>query len=318
VGGARRAEALDALVRAGNGAREAAEALAGDPRARSEARALALMALCHIGTPESVERVAQAFGARSPQVRAAAALLAGQVGARSAQRHVARVIHDRDEYVRMVAAYAAAKLGDEGRLFELGCQLRAGREPARFLAATLLSRLESPAAARTLRDGLSARHRQKGPRCSRSYPPGIRALAARGIAKRGLDDPKTIEKLRMMAFDISTQVRAVAAGALGEIGTPEAVKALEQYLFDVEPRVRARACRALERTGRTSAVPLVVRALDDRDESVVRAAMSAMQRLTKQDFGIDPARAPGYDELRDAVGRVQLWWIEHGREFVRP
>jgi HEAT repeat protein len=298
-----RPRALDALVRAGPEARDSVGTLVSDERASVGARSVGILVLAGIGTPDGLQSLLPALDANSPQVRAAAAYAIGEIGAKNALEDVRRLVHDREQRVRMFAAYASAQLGDDSWLHELAYQLKTGREAARFMAAMLLSRIRTQKAAAILVEGLGASQ------------PGIRAIAARGLGKREFGTPEVVKALGAMSLDLNGDVRSTAAMALGAIGTLDAVRALAPFVRDAEASVKAGACMALAAAGKREGVPIVVRALDDERTEVAAAALSAMSRLTGQRFGVDSSAVPTVDDIRSAVERAHVWWIEHARQF---
>jgi len=78
--------------------------------------------------------------------------------------------------------------------------------------------------------------------------------------------------------DSYSDVRRVAAEALGAIGDPQAVPALIQALGDNDSSVRRAAAEALVKIG-APAVPALIQALGDSDSDVRRAAAWALGKL---------------------------------------
>jgi len=317
--GPRRGQAMDALAEltepgpsgagtADIGAKVVAvvEPLAADVRAASDARLVAIMMLAELGRrglAPSASSVTSAVDSRRADLRGAAALALAEIGDKSSLERVWRIIDDPDPRVRIMSAYAAARLGNGSRMAEIGWALIAGRGPGREMAARLLARLPEERAAKMLVAGLEAPE------------PGVRALSARGLARRGLDLPLAVKGLAALADDPHRGVRSGAAVALGTIATRGSLAALERFMGDPSVEVRLAACSTLAGAKRKEGVPAAARGLGDTDPRVQAAAAIALTAMTGEDFGLHAGRAPTSAELRAAVLRAQLWWGEHMDEF---
>jgi hypothetical protein len=319
--GPRRAQAIDALaelatpdasatdgVNTIEAVAAAVEPLAEDLRAAPDARIAAIMMLGELGrlgARRSSGAIAPALQSRRADLRGAAALALAEIGDPSSLAHVWQIIDDRDVRVRVICAYAAARLGDSSRMAEVGWALMAGKGPAREMAARLLGRLPGERPAKMLVAGLSARE------------PGVRALSARGLARRGLELAAAVEGLAALAQDSHKGVRSAGAAALGTIATADSLAALVGFMGDSSVEVRLAACSVLVGAKRREGVPAAARGLGDADRRVQSAALIAFTVMTGEDFGIRADRLPTSAELRTGILRAQLWWEEHMEEF-RP
>ena len=301
--GPRRARAIDTLAWVGEPAADALEKLAGDPAERVEARIAAIIALTDLGLARSVPVIEKSLESDSGELRAAAALALGEIADPRALGPVWRIVDDRDRRVRMCAAYAAARLGNDSRLAGIGSELMTGSGPARNMAARLLSRVEGERAARMLLVGLEAPQ------------PGVRAVSARGLGRKGLKSPEAVRALSTRARDPDPLVRRAAAAALGAIATPSSVRELAGFVRDADLGVRLATFGAVAEAGLGEGAAAAARGLGDPRIEARAAAVRALGRVTKEAFGLATGRAPTDEELRSAVLKAQLWWSEHRGRF---
>ncbi|MHC4200330.1 MAG: HEAT repeat domain-containing protein, partial [Planctomycetota bacterium] len=230
---------------------------------------------------------------------AASALALGEIADPRALEPVWRIVDDRDRRVRMCAAYAAARLGNDSRLAGIGSELMSGSEPARNMAARLLSRVKGERAASMLLVGLDAPQ------------PGVRAISARGLGRKGLESPEVVRALSARARDPDPLVRRAAAAALGVIATPSSVREIAGFVRDADFGVRLAAFGAIAKAGLAEGAAAAARGLGDPRIEARASAVRALGRVTKQDFGLSEGRGPTEEELRSAVLKAQLWWSEH-------
>jgi ferric-dicitrate binding protein FerR (iron transport regulator) len=83
---------------------------------------------------------------------------------------------------------------------------------------------------------------------------------------------------------------------------------------------RQTAARLLSEVAEPWSIPDLIKLLADRDPVVRADAASALQRLTKQDFGRTPQqwRTQSWDQLADAYQRWRSWWEENKEKYPPP
>lgn len=119
------------------------------------------------------------------------------------------------------------------------------------------------------------------------------------VALRIIKDERAVPALRAALKDKSPYVRCIAAAALGEMKAGKAFDDLVALTKDKErenngglncfPMLPAdSACYALGALGDLRAVPTLIELLSDKD--LQNAASKALEMLTKQKFGTDPAK----------------------------
>jgi HEAT repeat protein len=98
------------------------------------------------------------------------------------------------------------------------------------------------------------------------------------LALGEIRNEKAIDPLLQVLNDKKqlSEVRAKAAGALGNIGKDTAVESLIKALEDQDPEVRAKAAEALGNTGKGTVVKPLIKALNDQDSTVIGNAVTAL------------------------------------------
>jgi len=163
--------------------------------------------------------------------------------------------------------------------------------------------------------------------------PDVRARAAWALGR--LRDPAAVEALVAAAKDPKRAVRRAVVTALGEIKDPRGLDALLAALLDtvdvsaaaeaalmetrdlraVEPlivslkhrkeEVRRVSARLLGAIGDRRAVRPLIRALEDRASDVRFEALTALRKLSGEDFGPDPKAWSRWYELEAAAKQVE-------------
>ncbi len=126
--------------------------------------------------------------------------------------------------------------------------------------------------------------------------PGRQAAVALG----SIGGP-AVEPLLRSLQDKAAANRDKAALALGGTKDARAVLPLIDALADKDARVRAEAASALGSLKDLRAVPPLIAALRGGEQAVTGKAHEALQELTAQKFGKDPAQ-------------WQEWWQSHGKQ----
>jgi HEAT repeat protein len=137
----------------------------------------------------------------------------------------------------------------------------------------------------------------------------VRTLAARALGELGL--PRTVGPLMAALKDWHSDVRLAAMEALVKLGGAS-VEPLLEALKDERSTIRQGAAEALAKTGEARAVEPLVTMLWDADSDVRKAASAALERL-----GWQPMDA--VERARDAVARRE--WnnvASFGRDAVEP
>jgi len=223
-----RADAVEGLARLGTGpAWELVVGALADPK--GEVADTAEIVLAALDDERALKRLGGEDGleAEDPRVRARAAELLGRLVRDAPPKWLARALDDDDAEVRRMAAWSIERLAAAGR---------AGEELRRATEDELARR------ARSDRDGLTraralfawsalapAQARSAVEAARRERDPLVRGAAA-ALSERVLGADAGLAALETLAGDPAFSVRAVAAEALGEIGSRAAVAVLVQRL----------------------------------------------------------------------------------------
>jgi len=128
---------------------------------------------------------------------------------------------------------------------------------------------------------------------------GLAALMIESLAPyRG---EKIVDALIAALAESDLDGREAAAGALGRQGDARAVPALLQAVRTDTTRVRLKAIRSLGELKDTQAITPLIAALAEPGTRIKTAAAAALQDITGQDFGEDPAK-------------WRQWWEANGKQ----
>ena len=108
--------------------------------------------------------------------------------------------------------------------------------------------------------------------------------------------------------------RVTALFALATVEDTGIVRHITPLLEDEDAYIRALSARILERLDARSAVQDLIAVLGDVDVLVREAAISALRKISGQQFSFDP-RGPGNDRFA-AVKRWHSWWSENWKAFL--
>jgi HEAT repeat protein len=133
----------------------------------------------------------------------------------------------------------------------------------------------------------------------------VRAQAALALGR--IADPRDVSALTGLLDDPVADVRATAAFALGLLGEASASEALSGLLADPDAGVRARAAEAIVRIGAPGAAALLEPALGDANDEVASMALLRAWRLQDATL-VAPvlAAAEGEDPRRRAAAAYSL------------
>jgi len=131
--------------------------------------------------------------------------------------------------------------------------------------------------------------------------PEVRARAAAALG-RIKDDRSVHRLLELLVSDPAPFVRVKVSHALGAIGHPAVIDYLIATLKDPEWWVRVRVVEALEKLGK-SAVAALLPALEDEDAEVRRCAAMALERIGYVDTLLDEYGTPAF---KSDVRRILL------------
>ena len=187
-----------------------------------------------------------------------AARALGELGDSRAILPLLAATADTDSGVRKACAEALTALGEP-----LGEVIRQSLEGS-LEARRELARRRDPRSIDPLVRALSLRHLQ------------VRAAAAEALVSMGGDSAPA---LRQALASSDQGVRALAAGALAEVGGPREVEPLIAGLGDTSADVRAEAARALGAIGDRRAVSGLLAVTGDRYAEVRNAAAAALAML---------------------------------------
>jgi HEAT repeat protein len=109
--------------------------------------------------------------------------------------------------------------------------------------------------------------------------PAVRAAAVSALFKLGVPYRQVAPVVRELTQNIDPGIRATAARALAKSRDDDAIKTLRELLDDPLPRPRIASARALGQIGDKSVVSVLTRALRDQDEAVRATAGGALGRL---------------------------------------
>jgi HEAT repeat protein len=223
---------------------------------------------------EDARRLELALSATDSTLRRQAAWGLGRIGseARDSWPSLAARLDDPEEAVRLEAVRALGRLRSAEARAVLFRAAADRSDAVRWAATDALATIGLEASdSTTLADLLGA------------TDPYLRAFGAWALGEGGKQAAWTSPSLTRRLEDVDPDVRAVAATAIGRLGSAEAaVPALTLALQDHDERVRREAADALGRMG--SAARAALAALDaargDASEEVRQAASVAVTRVT--------------------------------------
>jgi len=235
-------------------------------------RSRAAHALGNIGDVQAVPDLMLLLKDREAEVRAAACVALGKFRDPSTFEEIANILLDDLKIeVRQAAALALGNTKHPAAIPFLMEALRDSfwwfeREQA---AADLLTAIEKmgPAVVYPLLEALADREGT------------VRKFAA--IVLGNLRDPRAIEDLSMMLYDLHTEVGKSASEALAKFG-PQAVDILIESIHHPESGIRENAVIALGKIQDARVAPVLIEMLRDPDRDIQKNALQSLGRLTDQ------------------------------------
>ena len=222
--------------------------------------------LGQIGTASTLQPLLQVAedGSEQPSVRRAATVSLANIvlsDSTAAQKAAQDPQARPGDAQKAAGAFAQARQAEPVLLAALGDSDAGG--PTRAQAALALGRVAGPAATAALIRALG------------DYDSRVQQAAEAGVQSVG---PPAVGPLAAALARGDVPARALAAEALGGIGSPPAVSALNAAFGDpaTPDVVRRSAAVGLGRSGSPEVIPTLVRALGDRDGGVQSAASDAL------------------------------------------
>ena len=136
---------------------------------------------------------------------------------------------------------------------------------------------------------------------------GLRAFIVQKLAGIGTTQEVAFfsSLLAGRSTSLDDKIRQFAVLGLGRIGGKEAVMALESALRNLSPEVRAWAAMALGNTKDPGAVPVLIRMYADESGRVESGVCSALMTLTHYKW------CPGDGNAKEVQARWRRWWRSH-------
>jgi HEAT repeat protein len=233
-------------------------------------------------------------------VRSRAALALGKIGDRSVIQPLFKVLKDPEEEVRIAACLALGMFRDPSTFDEITEVLLDDVQiKVRQAAAKALGDTQHPAAIPFLMEALhdsywwyekeqevtvllNAIEKMGAPvvdvliEALGDQERNVRKFAI--ILLGNLRDPRTIEELGMVVYDLHHEVSLAAAEALAKFGAP-AVGVLSEALSHPEAAVREHAVMGLGKIQDESVAPLLVEMLSDPERMVRKQALLSLSVL---------------------------------------
>jgi len=218
-----------------------------------------------------------------------AALAIGRLCTRAIPQLLEALEHQ-DPTVRVNASIALSRIGDTTAVPALLPLLKAPEARVRAQAARSLGELGDRRAAQPLVEAL--------------HDPDVEVRKEAVGALGELRDPKTLEAMLEALKDLPP-VRDAAERALLEIRDPRAVEPLVLSLRHRSEEVRRISARLLGVIRDRRAVQPLVLALKDPASDVRFEATRALQRISGEDYGTDPAKWKRWWEIEQAARRIE-------------
>ena len=235
-------------------------------------RSRAAFALGNIGDAQVIPDLMPLLKDREAEVRAAACIALGKFRDPSTFDEIANILLDDLKIeVRQAAALALGNTKHPAAIPFLMEALRDSfwwfeREQA---AADLLTAIEKmgPAVVDPLLEALGDKEGT------------VRKFSA--IVLGNLRDPRAIEDLSMMLYDLHTEVGKAASDALAKFG-PQAVDILIESIHHPESGIRENAVIALGKIQDVRITPVLIEMLHDPDRDIQKHALQSLGRLKDQ------------------------------------
>jgi HEAT repeat protein len=236
-------------------------------------------------------------------VRSRAALALGNIGDARVMPNLLLLLKDNEGEVRSAACIALGKFRDPSTFEEIANILLDDQKiEVRQSAALALGDTKHPAAIpflmEALRDSFWWFEREQaaadllsaiGKMGTAVFEPLIEALGDKeGTVRRyaatvlgNLRDPRAIEDLSMMLYDLHTEVGKAAADALSKFG-PQAVDVLVESIHHPESGIRENAVVALGKIQDVRITPVLIEMLGDPDRDIQKQVLQSLGQLNDQ------------------------------------
>lgn len=140
-------------------------------------------------------------------------------------------------------------------------------------------------------------------RTPRRLPPGRDSRRAGRAARVGGAD-----RLSRALASPDPDVRALALETVADLDAERAARIVIETLHDPDPGVRCAAAATAARSRISPAVFSLILALDDDALEVREEAHMAIERITGQEVGFEPADGP--EARRRRIEELKSWWKE--------
>ncbi|WP_166825759.1 HEAT repeat domain-containing protein [Thalassoroseus pseudoceratinae] len=259
-------------------------------------RANAAAALGQLGDKACVAELRHCLQDSDPDVVTQTVTALGQIGDQRAASALVPLLNSTDPNLQLLVAEALGDLGDHRAVPNLLSVLESQDEKLQLKVLTILRKLKAPEAVPALLDLLKVRNeliRQRA--CDAlgrigdadvaerletvlSVDPSteVRAAAARALGE--IADPGSVDSLKK-ALDDEFLVKCQAIIALGTVGDQEVVGDLLDLLTDLTPEIKYHAAGALGEIGGKRAISPIRALLEDSNPMVVRGATKALEKL---------------------------------------
>lgn len=164
-------------------------------------------------------------------------------------------------------------------------------------AIRLLVRLRSKAHSSKPDGGYAALRKKALEYADHGEREDVRRILVSGFAR--VNDPEAAPLLRRLLRTGPPSLRTAAAETLGKLKDTRSVSGLTEALYGDDPVLRRKALGALAAIGDVSCVPVLIDRLEVSSPKERRDVVRALQRLTRQAFGDNPAQ-------------WRLWWRGRG------
>lgn len=239
----------------------------------------------------------EGLDAADPQLKLVAAQALGKIREIKATPHLVRCLQDPVEEVRDVALQAIAQIGSEhaGPTLQALNSLQEHQDPElRMYGVQLAGGFDGEAVASWLDFAM------------KDESPLVRRAAVKALEQKADGAQNKAQGLVLALTDEDSEVRRVAAEALGKCGDPKAIDPLRLALADNDIWVRAAAVRSIGHLGGDGAFALAETALEDEVGLVSIAALETLAAMDPQRAYPSMVRAFSHPDVEVVNAALQL------------